>query len=390
VHAHLEPFCGASGDMLLGALVDAGVPLEVLQQAVDALDLPNVSLRAGRVDKLGIAATRVDVVAPHQHHHRHLPDIEAIIHGSALADAIKDRSVAVFRVLAQAEAAVHDVPVAAVHFHEVGALDAIADVVAALAGLAHFDVTTVSCRALPVSHGTVHCEHGVLPVPAPAVLRLMEGLPTEPLDVSGETVTPTAAAILRTVVSHWGSAPAMRVQRHGYGAGQKAFARANVLRLTLGVLQQAADSDALVLLATNIDDMNPEWLPPVMERLLAAGARDVWLTPILMKKGRPGHTLSALADPSAVPDLQQIVYAHTTSLGIRSSRVDRHRLERDTVTVETPWGAVPVKVATLPDGEQRAAPEYEDCRRLSEAHDVPLQTLYQAALSGWRSIASRR
>jgi hypothetical protein len=385
MHVHLDLFCGASGDMLLGALVDAGVPLEELNQAIDGLGLEGLSLRAAKVQKLGIAATKVDVTARRQHHHRHLPDIERIIVESSLRAPVKKRAVEVFRVLARAEAAVHDLPVEDVHFHEVGALDAIADVVGVVTGLDFLGVSTVSCRALPVSHGTVRCEHGLLPVPAPAVLRLMEGVPTEPLDVDGETLTPTAAAIIRTVVTDWGGGPPMTVHLQGYGAGQKDFPRANVMRLVLGDRQRESDTDHLMLLGTNIDDMNPEWLPAVMDRLLAAGARDAWLTPILMKKGRPAHTLSVLADPAAVPALRGILYSHTTSLGIRESRVDRHRLTRETVSVDTAWGPIHLKVATLPDGTQRASPEYEDCRRLSDAREVPLQTLYDAAVAAWHA-----
>lgn len=387
MHAHLDLFCGASGDMLLGALVDAGVPLEELQRAVGALALEGLTLTARKVTKHGLAATSVEVVAPPKHHHRHLPDIERLITASTLARPVKDSAVAAFRALAEAEAAVHDLPVEQVHFHEVGALDAIADIVGTVAGLHFLDVATVSCRALPVSHGTVRCEHGLLPVPAPAVLRLMEGLPTEPLDLDGETLTPTAAALIRSLVTEWNGAPPMTMHLQGYGAGTKDFPRANVMRLMMGDRRREADLEHLALLATNVDDMNPEWLPAVVERLLAAGARDVWLTPIVMKKGRPAHTLSVLADPAAVPSLREVVYTHTTSLGIRESRVDRHRLVRETVTVETAWGRIRVKVATLPGGEQRASPEYEDCRRISEQRGVPLQSLYEAAVAVWHSGA---
>ena len=389
MHAHLDPFCGASGDMLLGALVDAGVPIAQLQQSIDALGLDDLRLRAGAVSKRGIAATKVDVDAPEQHVHRHLRDIEQILAASALTESVKGRAVEVFRTLAQAEARVHGIAVNDVHFHEVGALDAIADVVGVVAGLQALGVSTLSCRALPVSHGTVWCEHGILPVPAPAVLRLMEGLPTEPLDVEGETLTPTAAALLRTLVTEWGDAPAMRIHSQGYGAGSKEFPRANVVRLVVGARARNAPLESLVLLSTNIDDMNPEWLPTVMDRLLAAGARDVWLTPILMKKGRPAHTLSVLADAHVSEALRGIVYAHTTSLGIRQQTVDRYRLERQVEQVQTAWGPVRVKAATLPDGSRRAAPEFEDCRQLSEASGVPLQTLYDAALAAWRGDSAR-
>lgn len=383
MHVHLELFCGASGDMLLGALVDAGVPVEALQETVAALGLPGLELSARRVDQQGIAATKVDVACPESHHHRHLPDIERIIGAAPLPDGVAARAMATFRALAEAEAAVHDMPVEQVHFHEVGALDAIADVVGVVAGLQFLDVRSLSCRAIPFSHGTVRCAHGLLPVPAPAVLRLAEGLPTEPLDLSGETVTPTAAALLRTLVSDWGPAPGMTVHRHGYGAGSKTFPRANVLRLTLGERHGGSASTTLALLETNLDDMNPEWLPRVLERVLAAGARDAWLTPILMKKGRPAHTLSALCDPAAAAAVREAVYAHTTSLGIRETQLQRHHLERRIVPVATPFGPVRLKVATLPDGTQRAAPEFEDCRQLAEDHALPLQAVYQAALRAW-------
>ena len=389
MHAHLDLFCGASGDMLLGALVDAGVSIEALQRSVDALQLDGLRLRAGSVTKRGIAATKVDVEAPEQHVHRHLGDIEQIIAASVLEEGVKAQATEVFRTLAEAEARVHGISVNEVHFHEVGALDAIADVVGVVAGLQTLGVATLSCRALPVSHGTVWCEHGILPVPAPAVLRLMEGLPTEPLDVDGETLTPTAAALLRTLVTEWGDAPAMRIQRQGYGAGSKEFPRANVLRLVLGAQASETPMDALVLLSTNIDDMNPEWLPTVMDRLLAAGARDVWLTPILMKKGRPAHTLSVLADTHLSEALRGILFAHTTSLGIRQISTDRYRLQREVEQADTAWGPVGVKVATLPDGSRRAAPEFEDCRRLSETSGVPLQALYDAALAAWRDRSAR-
>lgn len=385
MHGHVEPFCGASGDMLLGALVDAGAPLATLQAAVDALEVPGLSIQAERVNKLGIAATQVTVAGVEDHQHRHLPHIERIIQQSELAATVKERALAVFHELARAEAAVHGLPVERVHFHEVGALDAIADVVGVVSGLAALGIETLSCRALPLSHGTVNCEHGLLPVPAPAVLRLAEGLPTEPLDVNGETLTPTAAALLRVLVSHWGQAPPLQVTGQGYGAGRKEFPRANVLRLMLGEANgAAAELRTLTLLSTNVDDMNPEWLPVVLERLLAAGARDAWLTPILMKKGRPAHTLNVLAEGADATRLRELIYTHTSSLGVRQSTVERHHLPRQSVAVTTPWGPVTVKVAALPGGATRAAPEFEDCRRLALTADVPVQVIYEAALRAWR------
>ena len=374
--------------MLLGALVDCGVPLEVIRNAIAALGLDRLQVNVEHLDKLGIAATKVHVVAPHEHVHRHLPDIVEIITRSSLGAEVKRSACDAFRALAVAEARVHDIPVDHVHFHEVGALDAIADVVGVVAGFAHLDLAELSCRGIPVSHGTVRCAHGVLPVPAPAVVHLMEGLPTYPLDIDGETVTPTAAALLKVLVTRWQAPGAMTIERNGYGAGSKDFPRANVLRLIVG--QRAHDASvevnqSLSLLATNLDDMNPEWLPPLMERLLAAGARDVWLTPILMKKGRPAHTLSVLCDPTSSRVLRELIYRHTSTLGIRETVVDRYSLPRESRSVATPWGEIAVKVATLPDGSARAAPEHDDCRRASDAHGVSLATVHEAAIAAWRA-----
>ena len=385
----LDLVCGASGDMLLGALVDAGVELTVLQESLDQLGLRGLLLHAAPVQKGGIAATYVKVLAPRQHAHRHLPDIERILAASGLPDPVKARANEVFRELAAAESHVHRLPVDEVHFHEVGALDAIADVVGVVTGFDALGVDRVCCRALPVSHGTVRCEHGLLPVPAPAVVRLMDGLPTEPLDVDGETLTPTAAALLRVLVTDWQAAPPMTLISQGYGAGTRDFARPNVVRLLVGETATSGDTaeqeQTLVLLTTNIDDMNPEWLPALVESVLAAGARDAWLTPILMKKGRPAHTLSVLCDESLAEALREVVYTRSSSLGIRQESLRRFSLPRDVEPVTTPWGTVSIKVAQLPNGTTKAAPEYTDCRRLSEQHDVPLADVYEAAMAVWRS-----
>ncbi len=396
---HIDPVCGASGDMLLGALIDVGVPAATLQQRIDQLGLPGLLLHVERVQKRGIAAAKVHVLAPREHAHRHLPDIERILIASGLPERVKTTAQQVFRVLAHAEAKVHDVPLEAVHFHEVGALDAVADVVGVVAGFCELQVDEVTCRAIPVSHGTVRCEHGLLPVPAPAVLHLMEGLPTEPLDIDGETVTPTAAALLRVLVTEWRSIPPMTIGAHGCGAGTKDFPRPNIVRLIVGEGRATVDSSAeqnqtLTVLSTNIDDMNPEWLPPLLEQLMSAGALDAWMTPILMKKGRPAHTLSVLCEPGAADRLRSSIYTHSTSLGIRQTQVARFSVAREITRVTTRWGDVAVKVATLPGGEQRATPEFTDCKQISEQHDVPIASVYEAATIAWnvreRDAASRR
>jgi uncharacterized protein (TIGR00299 family) protein len=386
---HIDPVCGASGDMLLGALIDVGVPAATLQQRIDQLGLRGLLLHVERVQKRGIAAAKVHVLAPREHAHRHLPDIERILLASALPERVKATAQQVFRVLAHAEAKVHDVPVETVHFHEVGALDAIADVVGVVSGFCELQLDQVTCRALPVSHGTVRCEHGLLPVPPPAVLHLMEGLPTEPLDIDGETVTPTAAALLRVLVTHWRPMPAMTIDTHGCGAGTKDFPRPNIVRLIVGegratVHPSAERCETLTVLSTNIDDMNPEWLPPLLEQLMNAGALDAWMTPILMKKGRPAHTLSVLCESAAAERLRSSIYTHSTSLGIRQEQVARFSVARELVCVATPWGDIRVKVATLPGGERRATPEFADCKRISEQHHLPISAVYDATTVAWR------
>jgi uncharacterized protein (TIGR00299 family) protein len=386
---HIDPVCGASGDMLLGALVDLGVPAQTLRQRIRELGLPGLALHVERVQQKGIAATKVDVLAPQEHAHRHLPDIERILDASALPPPVIATARQVFRVLAEAEARVHDIAVDKVHFHEVGALDAIADVVGVVAGFAELKVDRVSCRAVPLSHGTVRCEHGLFPVPAPAVLRLIAGLPTEPLDIDGETVTPTAAALLRVLVTDWVAMPAMTVSAQGYGAGTKSFPRPNVVRLLLGESSDAAASSTelqqtLTVLATNIDDMNPEWLPPLLEQLMAAGALDAWLTPMLMKKGRPAHALSVLCEPEAAQRLRALIYTRSSSLGIRQDSVTRYSLPRRFERVATRWGEVNVKVATLPGGDERASPEFADCKAISDRHELPVAAVYEAVLAAWR------
>jgi uncharacterized protein (TIGR00299 family) protein len=388
--ALVDPICGASGDMLLGALVDAGVAVDTLKRAIDALGLDDVKITATRVRQRGIAATRVVVNAPHEHAHRHLPDIERILRSSRLEARIVQKAGDVFRRLAEAEARVHDIAIDEVHFHEVGALDAIADVVGVVAGFESLGIGALYCRALPVSHGTVRCAHGLLPVPAPAVGYLMQGVPTEPLDEDGETLTPTAAALLRELVTHWGGAPPMTLLGQGFGAGTKEFGRPNVVRLMIGdTVDTAAEQiDELVMLTTNIDDMNPEWLPPLVERLFAAGARDAWLTPILMKKGRPAHSLSVLCDPAIAERLRHIVYIDSTSLGIREERVRRYHVPRAIVRVATRWGEIGVKVADLPNGTQRASPEFADCADAAQQNGVTIAEVYEAALAAWRTNTS--
>ena len=389
---YLDISVGVSGNMLLGALLDAGLEQATLQAALDALSIQGLEVEARRVQKNGIAATLVEIQTAHQRHFRYLADILAILEESTLPSLVKEQSAAVFTRLARAEARVHGVGVEEVHFHEVGALDAIADVVGIVgmvAGLHALGVEALYASPVPLSHGQVQTAHGMLPVPPPAVLTLLEGVPVRGIEVRGETVTPTGAALVVTLAHDFGPPPFMLLDRVGHGAGHRHFPLPNIVRLLVG-RPLAADGSAatrtetLILLETNIDDMTPEWLAPLLDDLLTAGALDAWLTPIQMKKGRPGFEISVLSPLSAVATLQALLFTHTSTLGIRQIAVVRHALPRRVERVDTPYGSIRIKVAEYAPGYHKAAPEYEDCRAAARAHRVSLIEVYAAAQTAWR------
>lgn len=387
---YLDLPSGVSGDMLLGCLVDAGWPVDDLVATVRALHLPaeNWAITAERVLRGPLAATLVHVHAPEESHHRHLSDIHAIIAAADLPAAVKTQAAAVFDRLAAAEAAVHGVDVESIHFHEVGALDAIIDIVGVCAGLNALGVTQLYAGALPLGGGWVNTAHGKLPVPAPATLALLAaaGAPARPAPGPGELVTPTGAALVCTLAEF--RQPALALRRIGYGAGQKHFDWPNVARLWLGEAIAAAEQPgtaetlpAMVQLETNIDDMNPEHYGPLMEHLLAAGAADAWLAPVQMKKGRPGTLVSVLAPVEREAVLARLLLAETTTLGVRVHRVYRYEAARSVATVETAYGPVRVKLRLI-DGEVSGAkPEHADCLRLATAHQVSLRQVEMAAIA---------
>ena len=399
--AYFDCFSGASGDMLLGALVDAGLELSYLQADVDRLGV-GAALRADVVDRCGLRATRVEVdiagqpLTPareqHQHPghgdaghgHTHLRDIIAIIDGSSLDSEIKQTATRVFQRLSEAEAEVHGTDVDKVGLHEVGSLDAIVDITGVVAGLRRLGVTEVASSPLHVGTGTVECAHGRYPVPVPGVLALCRDVPLVQTDIPFELVTPTGAALITTLAQGFGSAPAMTAVATGYGAGGRNLETTpNVVRLRLGRPVADGDGSRCLLLEANVDDMSPEVYGYVFERLLEAGARDVYVTPVLMKKNRPGHLLSVLIDPEQVETIADVVLAETTSLGLRYHEVERRVLPRSTKSVQTEFGEVSVKMAHV-NGRLRAAPEYEDCARLARSLGVPFQAIYDAALSAAR------
>ena len=344
---------GASGDMLLGALVGAGVPLSVLQDAVDAVAPEPVTLRVEDVRRGGLAATRVHVEAAESHHHRTWRDIRPTLDGLPLA---------VFERLAVAEAAVHGTTPEEVHFHEVGALDAIADVVGVCAGFAHLGASSVTVSPVAVGSGTVQTAHGTLPVPPPAVAELLRGVPTFAGPLPMELCTPTGAALLTTLATAWGPQPAMAVERIGVGAGGRdPQGHANVLRLFTGAAADAPSGP--LLLESNVDDLDPRVWPAVIAALLDAGASDAWLTPILMKKGRPAHTLSVLVDATRADDVRATIFRQTSTIGLREQRLTKHALDREFVSVDVGGETVSVKLARDRGTVVNAQPEYEDVAR---------------------------
>lgn len=378
--AYFDCHAGVSGDMILGALVDAGLQVEVLQGELDKLGLEGVVLQDGKVKRHGIAATKIDVVAEEGHHHRRLQDVLGIIDAADVSRGAKRQARAIFRRLAEAEAEVHGISVDRVHFHEVGAADAIADIAGAVIGLEQLGVERVYASRLRFGMGTTRSAHGVLPVPVPAVVALCRDVPAERTEIPYELVTPTGAAILTTLAEQIGAVPPpFRTRRIGYGAGSRDMDQIpNLLRLEIGESESSLQTDTLTLIETNIDDMSPEIYGFLIDRLFTEGARDAYLTPVIMKKGRPGVVLSVLADPDRTQSFTDLVFRETTTLGIRIRRVERQTISRRREVVETAFGPVAVKVASY-GGRTRLAPEFEDCARIASEQDVPILEVYRAA-----------
>lgn len=383
--AYFDLIAGASGDMILGALVDAGLPIAELQDALSLLGLPEFELTAARVLRGAFSATKVDVRTADTAPSRGLAEIAQIIAASRLPQPIQARALRIFQRIAEAEAGIHGVPVETIHFHELGAVDTIVDVTGALLALERLGVGRVFASPVPLGRGTARGAHGVFPLPAPASVALLRGAKVVGVEHAVETVTPTAAALLAELAEGFGPIPRMTLAAVGYGAGARTTPAPNILRVLLGEADDAAsDSETLVMLETNVDDMTPEVHGYVMEQLLAAGALDAYLTPVTMKKGRPGVVLAALCRPADAARLRGLLFAETSTLGIRTVEVQRHCLPREIKTVQTPYGAIRIKVARWEGGE-KAAPEYEDCRRAAMAQKVPLVQVYQAALQAYQA-----
>lgn len=388
--AYFDCFSGASGDMILGALLDAGADPAAIQQQLAALGIEGCSVQADKIKKQGLAATQVTVPGDtgQASPHRSFGTIRGIIEKARLSERVKQQAIAVFRRLAEAEAKVHDCAPEQVHFHEVGAVDALADIVGTAIALENLAVVRVVCSPLPTGSGTVTCAHGILPVPAPATAELLKGVPLAASDEVTELTTPTGAAILTTVADSFGPLPAMTIERTGYGAGRReGKSRPNVLRVILGKPVTAPEVDVITVLEANLDDATPEVVGYCTERLLEAGALDVYCVPIYMKKSRPAVLLTVLAEPHGVAQLEGILFAETTTLGVRRHEVRRSKLSRATVRVETPFGPVAVKVARRDEQVVTVAGEYDDCRAAARKHGVALRVVMEAAANAWRAQA---
>jgi hypothetical protein len=368
--------------MVLGAVIDAGVPVEAIRAALDSLQLP-LKLEVERVKRCGFAATKATVEAADQEDYRFLPDVEAILAKGALTPKQRELADTIFRKVAVAESTVHGMPLERVHFHEVGALDSIADIVGAAVGLDLLGVEKFTSTPVPTGSGTVKCAHGIMPVPTPGTLELLKGVPLAPSTIKTELTTPTGAAILTTVVSEWTATPSMVVERVGHGSGTKDFMeQPNILRLMVGVAtagRKAAggETDTVAVLETNLDDVAPEVIGYCVERLFAAGALDVFAVPIQMKKQRPGVLLSVICENEKVGELEAIVFRETGTFGVRRTTATRSKLKRAAVEIQTAWGPVKAKRG-FRDGFEIVTPEYDDCARVAREHGVPLRDVYAA------------
>jgi uncharacterized protein (TIGR00299 family) protein len=379
--AYFDCFCGAAGDMILAAMLDAGLPVESLRTLPNRLGLSGVQVAAEKITKQGFSATQFTVHCDAASQPaRHLADIRGLIADAPLSDRVKDSALRIFGRLAEAEARVHGTGVEQVHFHEVGAADAIVDIVGACVGLETLAIDRVICSPIPPGSGVVESAHGILPVPAPATVALLEGVPLAPCDEPGEVITPTGAAILTTLADAYGPLPPMRVEAAGYGAGlREGRTRPNLHRLILGTAESPGSVDEVVQLQANLDDVTGQVVAHATERLLEAGALDVFTSPIGMKKGRPATMITVLAPPEQADALEEILFAETTTFGVRRWTARRAKLERCWQEISTPWGPVRIKLGFRSGRCITATPEYDDCHELAADRNVPLRVVLERA-----------
>ena len=375
--AYIDCFSGISGDMFLGALLDAGLPEAELRSQLALLDLDGYTLTVGKKNCGAIAATTLSVQSGEHHPHRTLGDIRQLITTSHLAEPVKETALSIFSLLAEAEAKVHGKPVETVHFHEVGGIDSIIDIVGAAIGLEALNITHLHCAPLPMPSGWIQCAHGLLPLPAPAVCELLQGTPTYGVELSQELVTPTGAAIVKALATSYGPMPAMTMTGVGYGAGSQVLTNGqpNLLRLIIGTARTVVEAQEVEVIETHLDDWSPETFPYLSEQLFSLNALDVALIPIQMKKGRPGFLLRVICDRAASLAIKECILSETTAIGLRFRTEQRWTLPLEGGTIPTRWGEVRVKKVTTPAGKV-LTPEYEDCKRVATEHNVPIKEVY--------------
>ena len=378
--AYFDCPSGISGNMVLGALIDAGLQIEDLRRELAKLNLPGYGIVARKVQKRHITGTLVDVATEEEGVERHLGDILDILEGSTLSREVVETGRMIFTRLAEAEAKVHGVGVEEIHFHEVGGLDAIVDVVGSVVGLKLLGIEEVYSSPLHLGRGTVQCAHGLLPVPAPATLELVKGATVYGRDIEAELTTPTGAAIITTLAKGFGRAPMMEMEATGYGAGNRDLPIPNLLRISIGEAESKVggyEEDVVTVVEANIDDMNPELYDHVMGKLFKGGALDVFLTPIQMKRNRPAVKLSALVRGNDLGRMLDLFFDETTTLGVRLYEVDRVKLARESIVVDTKYGQVSVKVGKLGSTVKNVSPEYEECRKIAVERGIPLKEVYE-------------
>lgn len=375
--AYADCFSGVSGDMFLGALLDAGLEIDVLRRELAALDLENFTIDYSRIQDQTISAARLEIRIQETSKARTWKDIRSLIEQSRLHETVKNKSMAVFHCLAEAEAKIHNCPVDEVHFHEIGGLDSIIDIVGSVIGFQFLGIGKLFTSPLPMPRGWVDCSHGTLPLPSPAVCEILQNVPVYGTEIEQELVTPTGAALVKTLSSDFGNLPAMEIRQIGYGAGSRKLSvqKPNLFRLVIGQQRKVAESQEVEIISTNLDDWSPEFFPYLSEQLFSLGALDVILIPIHMKKGRPGFMLKVISDPGQSLHLKNCILAETSAIGLRSRREQRLTLPRRIGSVQTGWGPVQVKQVETPAGSV-LYPEYADCRRVAQENQVPLKEVY--------------
>jgi uncharacterized protein (TIGR00299 family) protein len=378
--AYFDCFSGASGDMILGSLIDAGLSSHRLKEELTKLRIPTIRLKVKKVQKGGISATQVIVEGRGEKKpHRNLKEMLKIIDRSGLASELKEKSKEIFQRIASVEAKIHRKPIDQIHFHEIGGLDSIIDIVGSVWGLRQLGIDEVHVSKVNVGTGFVKCEHGILPVPAPATLALIKGKPIYSSGVEKELLTPTGAALLTSLGSQFGQMPPMKVERVGYGAGRDDLPHPNLLRLVVGTSAVNSGKERVLVVETNIDDMNPQFYDYIMEKLFNMKAQEVFLTPILMKKNRPATLLTVICPPEKLPSVISLLLRETTTLGLRWHEEERACADRDMIIFETKYGKIRFKIAQWEGGVINLSPEYEDCKRLALKRKIPLKDVFEEA-----------